>query len=761
MKAISSFWAAIAVSAGLLASCADIEEINNRLDEYDGRITALETVTTNLNKNVEALQTLYSGATINSATNANGTWTILLSNGETLTLTQGSIGVGNAPVMSVDADGYWMVDYDGNGGEAPQYIMNGENKVLATGTDGKTPIFGVDASGYWTVKYAADATAEQILGADGQPVKALPEGGVQDQYFADVKVENGEFKVILRSGEELVIPVISNFLCAIECVGVQEFNAGETKPYNVTIKGVKSTMITTPAGWSAVLSESVAEKAVLTVTAPVSTKATIADSKSDICILAFSDQGFATIAKMNVSCSDTPVVINPIASVTPGTATETTLAYSVAVSDVTSWKYIHQKESETAPDAAKIAADGTEGTEATLTFEELDPSTSYVLYVLPINGEKQGAVASGKSTTLEAVAPVITDLYQAYTEGKEIEVAGVKYSKAVNGEATLLSATAADTEIQSSINKKSGIFFLEAENGANFTNASSIVEINAGGGDLILIGRYTDKEVILKPGKFFKLVTGGIGIKNITIDMTLLDGNGSNNGYFLNNSGTQDLTKVHFDGCKIKNIKKNVYTTSSAGCAFAVRSMKIVNCDLELVVASNTQLFNFYNTSVLDKFEEIVFDNNIVCNKENSAVCQIFNWGQNTTQTGTTWNTSISFCNNTLYNAPSANGHFKFYQVGSLKMNKNLLWADPTNTNATAMMIIYSEGQTAAGIDTSDNIAYGLADGKNWVIAHSNSKFKPEGNTLSKLTESPLATVDFNTYTFTPTTAYAAYGAQR
>ena len=59
MKTTLRFWAAMAVSAGLLASCADIKEINDRLDEFDGRLTALETVTTNLNNNIEAMQTLY------------------------------------------------------------------------------------------------------------------------------------------------------------------------------------------------------------------------------------------------------------------------------------------------------------------------------------------------------------------------------------------------------------------------------------------------------------------------------------------------------------------------------------------------------------------------------------------------------------------------------------------------------------------------------------------------------------------------------
>ena len=131
MKTTLRFWAAIAVTAGLFAGCSDLEDYKNKVDELDGRVTALETITTNLNKNIEALQTLYSGATINSATkDANNVWTIVLSNGETLTLNQGSVGVANAPVMSVDKDGYWMVDYDGNGGNAPEYIKNGEDKVL-------------------------------------------------------------------------------------------------------------------------------------------------------------------------------------------------------------------------------------------------------------------------------------------------------------------------------------------------------------------------------------------------------------------------------------------------------------------------------------------------------------------------------------------------------------------------------------------------------------------------------------------------------
>ena len=756
MKTITRILATVALIAGVFTACSDLDDLEKKVDALESRVTALEKLLPGLNENIASLQALMSGGTINSATQKDGVWTLVLSNGETLTLTQGSIGVGNAPVMSVDKEGYWMVDY----GKGAEYVLMNGNKVKAVGTDGITPVFGVDASGFWTVSYDGGKTFEQVKGADGKPVSALPDGDVQDPYFEDVKLVDGTLVITLRGGETVTVPVIADFLCAIEAEGVQMFGHGETKPYNVTLKGVKSTMISVPQGWTAVLSEPAGDKATLTVTAPVAVKSNIADSNSDISILAFSTQNFAAIAKIQVQLSDAPVVVNPIANVTAGEATETSLTYNVAVANATSWKYIHQKETEAAPDAAKIAAEGTAGTGTSVTIEGLEAATSYVLYVLPLNGETMGAVASCKQTTATPAAPVVTDLYQAYMDGQEIEVAGVKYSKAANGEPVLIEATEANTDIRSKLHQKTGVFFLDAAEGASFTTASSIVEIK--GGEMILIGRHTDKEVVLKPEKFFKMVTGGIALKNITLDMIMLDNADGNDGYFLNNSATEDLTKVHFDGCKVINIQKNVYTSSQNGCAFAVKSFNIVNNVFELTVATNVPMFNFYNCKVMDKIKEVVFDNNIVCNKLTNAVCQIFNWGQNTAQTGTVWEANVSFCNNTLYNAPSTNGHFKFYQVGTLKMNNNLLWADASNTNATALLILYSANQTGQGLEANGNIAYGLAEGKNWVIAHSNSLFKfEEGNNIAKLAEDPLEKVDFTTYTFKPKAEFASCGAQR
>ena len=705
MKTTSLFWAAMAVSAGLLASCADIKEINDRLDEFDGRLTALETVTSNLNNNIETMQALYSGATINSATNDNGTWTIVLSNGETLTLTQGSIGVANPPVMSVDKEGYWMVDYDGKDGQEPEYIMNGENKVLATGTDGKTPIFGVDASGYWTVKYDAAATPEQILGADGHPVKALPEGGLQDPYFADVKMENGEFKVTLRSGEQLVIPVISDFLCAIECTGVQTFNAGQTKPYNVTIKGVKSTMITTPSGWTAVLSEPVGQSATLTVTAPVTTKAALADSRSDISILVLSTQGLATIAKMQVNLSDAPVVVNPIASVTAGAATQSTLAYSVAVSDVTSWMYIHQKSSESAPDAAKIAAEGTVGTESALVFEGLDPATEYALYVLPINGEKQGAVASGKNTTAKQL---VASYYALYEAGETITIGGKEFSKEKNGQATVF---ASDGEITTN-----GVYFLKE--GAQSTYKSGI---NA----------------------YMKLNGAGDGTGCVVYHNLIFDQSATSDQYACTVNFNESFPLMMFSNCTFKqNSGKPIFYISSAARNFT--ELIFDSCDFNVIsaqpiinVSGSTATYGTYKV------------NNCVFYGDGSKKFNLFSGNTATCN-------EVVFTNNTIVNVLPNNSFFNFGTIKKATVTDNIFFANVSIDKDQALLNSAAlEGETI-----NNNICY--TGQENAFVALTSGSTGFEGlNEFTKLSTNPFEGGTFNAPTFIPNATYASYGAKR
>jgi outer membrane murein-binding lipoprotein Lpp len=106
MKTITKILASAAIFAGIFTACSDLSDLEKRVDSLESRVSALEKVIPSLNSNIEGLQALMNAGTINSAAQANGVWTITLSSGETISLTEGSIGVGNASIMSVDKDGY-------------------------------------------------------------------------------------------------------------------------------------------------------------------------------------------------------------------------------------------------------------------------------------------------------------------------------------------------------------------------------------------------------------------------------------------------------------------------------------------------------------------------------------------------------------------------------------------------------------------------------------------------------------------------------
>ena len=388
-------------AAGLLigsAACTDLSELEDRVDSLESRVQALENVLPALNANIEALQALAGGGTINKVEEKDGVYTITLSNGETLTINQGSIGVANPPVMSLDKDGYWMVDY----GKGAEYLLVNGQKVNATGDNGVTPVFGVDAEGYWTVSYDGGKTFTQVLGADEKPVLAVPQEGA-DEYFANVSYDGKTFTIELKDGQKITLPVVPTFFFSIEVEGEQVLQAGETKIYPVTSEGVVSaTVVSKPAG----VEVSLDDKS-LTVRALAATKAVSADTRKDISVLALSAEGFATIAKMQVTVEGVAVDTTPRATVAAGEATSYTLAFSVALDNSEKYMYMVLAADAEAPTAEKLLAEGTESTATTLVVENLAPATEYAVYVLPLGKDKNGAVATAKATTLEEKVPSV------------------------------------------------------------------------------------------------------------------------------------------------------------------------------------------------------------------------------------------------------------------------------------------------------------------------------------------------------------------
>lgn len=297
MKNIHKITSAAIIAMSMI-SCSAISDLEDRLDALEARVKAIENILPTLNGNIEALMNLSNKNSIVSVESVNGRYKLTLANGEVINITQGSIGTSNAPLLSIDKNGYWMVDYqDGNGAS---YIKCGNDKVKAVGTDGITPEFGVSEEGFWTVSYDEGTTWETVKDVDGNPVSAIPSEGA-DEYFEDVRLEGDTFIVVLKNGERVEIPVVPDFMFVINgSAGIIGFGPGELKSFKVVSKGIATaSIITKPAGWTVNLTEGQ-----LIVLAPKAESKATADTDTDISVLAVSGSGHAVLSKVRVKLTE-------------------------------------------------------------------------------------------------------------------------------------------------------------------------------------------------------------------------------------------------------------------------------------------------------------------------------------------------------------------------------------------------------------------------------------------------------------------------
>lgn len=422
------------VAATSVIGCTDTDDLEKRIDEIDARVTALEKVTEALNENVAALQAIAEGKTINKVEENSGTYTITLSDGTELKLNQGTEGMGKAPLLSIDDEGYWMADYQD--GKGPQYILSAsDEKVIGRGQNGVTPQFSVNAAGNWTVSYDGGKNWTEVLDENGKTVKAVAEGGESDSYFANVEYTDEAMVLTLKNGMSYTAPVVGGFLFKISGApeGDVTFKYGEKKTFGIEQKGVFSTSVICPEGWNAWLSESI-----LTVQAPANaeatTKAVIADSRKDVSVIAISEAGHIAIAKVQVYLDGQTMVEDPAAGIKLVEAKSASLTFSVVLENASAWHYMLRKSSEAAPSRSEVITSGTEGTDNySLTFESLMAETSYTLYVVPSNASGDGPLA-----TCEASTASFSNLYEAWEAGMDIKIGGVAYNKASYGAGTLV-----------------------------------------------------------------------------------------------------------------------------------------------------------------------------------------------------------------------------------------------------------------------------------------------------------------------------------
>ena len=278
-----------------------VDDLKDDVNDLKDRVTLIEEQVKILNDNVEVLSYVLDPQqkTINGVkpSDDNTQFTITLSDGSTMTLTVGKPGKVEQPTISVDENGYWVV----NG------IFTG---VKAVGEDGKNgegyPEFRVE-KGKWQVRFGesgwSDVPGDYDLGTES----------LGDQFFesASLSDDGTVFTIVGTKGQVYTFPVVASLVCEIKNDdAVATFEYDSVREFDVKISGGEPLAPIYPAGWRAELTKKEAADAngynyTLTVYAMLSSRAATADNTSEIVVRV--NQGTLwAVDKLQVAMSTAP-----------------------------------------------------------------------------------------------------------------------------------------------------------------------------------------------------------------------------------------------------------------------------------------------------------------------------------------------------------------------------------------------------------------------------------------------------------------------
>ena len=259
----------IVMAVGLVVSCTKTDDLEARLEAIDAKVAELEVAVGQINSNVMAIRKFSKESILIVGCEVKDhSYELSLSDGTTITVTDGLNAASIVPIIGVDKDGNWIMSIDN--GETFTAIKGASNVFSETG---QTPLVKVDEKGYWMVSLDRGATYEHILGANGKPLSAI-DGKItsgKSTFFSNIVLdkENSLFKMTLATGEELCVPVVDKFY--IKVTGYAKgatILLNQTLTYKVEMADVANAFFQVPDGWTAVLSETE-----LTITAPFAAEA--------------------------------------------------------------------------------------------------------------------------------------------------------------------------------------------------------------------------------------------------------------------------------------------------------------------------------------------------------------------------------------------------------------------------------------------------------------------------------------------------------
>ena len=752
-------------------ACADLNELEDRVDSLDSRITALENQMENLQGNIYAVNAMFNEQIFITAIEPGSSadeYVLTMSDGEKYTIKQGKVG--NTPQIAVDEDGYWIVNY----GDGYQRIttVGGEKMEVSS-----VPQFRVSDEGYWEISTDDGKSWETVTYTDGTtPVPAVGDGG---DFFQDIAYdeETGELSITLSDGNTYTFTVSTDFVCQIVTdEDPVQFSPGSTRTFDVTMRGVQTVYIVKPDGWNVSLEgEDAADPdteitATLTVEAPADAAAGVntrisADSDNDIVLHAMAAASDRSIfSKMTVERSELAV---PTVDITAGEVTATTISFTFAPNeDVTSWKYMLLPSSspapETAEDFGEKATDGSNES-LTVTFDKdadgnaLIAGTDYIIYVLGINAEDG---AENTNITSKTSSPVISNYYDAYIAGIDIKIGDKIYNKSEYGEPVLITsenskitttfAVPADPDAEPDP-ANARIYFIEPDANATWAGTSNIV-------DMVIIGTENGTKSKLTITAQMKLnkgsnktYSGQFVISNIDFDASTLA------NYPLANYNDGQFDYVMFHNSKIKcNPTSNRPLTyiNNANSAFA--DFNMVGCIYEFTSASQNFIINTGSANVAS-YGRLNYQNNVFYKASGSGDnLKAFNGKTRPVE-------SFVFNNNTLVNMHTTSAFLiNCKTLTNVEIKDNLIFTDKDmgSTNSGFIRIEDFETTPPSSAAISHNAAYKTDTERTWQAIYGGKTLEGAEN-ITIIEENPFTggTFDLSTGTFNPNSTYSSYGS--
>lgn len=262
MKFYQSFLV-LSVWALTFASC-NTDDLERDIEALKDRVTNYEAQVQQLNDEMNIIRLLLDGnKTITDYSVHENTYTLTLSNGETLTLTPGAIG-GNYPSIEIGENGHWFINGTDTGQRAKaedgdDAPMNPKFKIEANPEDG--------GKKYWWVSYDNGGSWHVLE-------NGLAEGtNNQQNPIRSAIVEGDNLKVTLSDGSEHLIPIVKGLECAIQTPesatnGCWIVAGGTTASFSVKVNPAEGDLVrvNAPADWHAKVSPYAAGAKEVTVT---------------------------------------------------------------------------------------------------------------------------------------------------------------------------------------------------------------------------------------------------------------------------------------------------------------------------------------------------------------------------------------------------------------------------------------------------------------------------------------------------------------